>query len=57
MTNACAYIGVGKSLIYFGRSFLQPQTRISGPRFFVSVWLVWGVPVFPISVRAPYTSI
>ena len=57
MTNACAYMGVGKSLIYISGSFLQPQTRISGPRFFVSVWFVRGVPVFPISVRAPYTSI
>lgn len=41
MTNACAYMGVGKSLIYISGSFLQPQTRISGPRFFVSVWFVW----------------
>lgn len=39
MTNVCAY-GVDISLIYLDGFFLQPQTRMSGPRFFVSVWLV-----------------
>lgn len=34
MTNACAYMGVGISLIYLNGYFLQPQTRIGGPRFF-----------------------
>ena len=38
MTNVCAY-GVDISLISLA-GILQPQTRMSGPRFFVSVWLV-----------------
>jgi len=57
MTNACAYIGRGQVTYLFWQVIPTTSDTDKRPTLFRVCMVCMRVPVFPISVRAPYTSI